>query len=51
VRRPRITPLSIELSGDTARVKVRTRAEGQAALEDTVVLVLERGEWRIESLR
>jgi hypothetical protein len=42
--------MSIELEGKRARAAVRTRAEGQAPVEDTVVLVRERGEWRIEAL-
>ena len=50
VRRPEIRLLSIELEEDRARARVRTRSAGQAPVEDTVVLVRERGEWRIEAL-
>lgn len=50
VERPEIRLLSIELEEDRARARVRTRADGQAPVEDTVVLVREGGEWRIEAL-
>jgi hypothetical protein len=50
VRRPEIHVVSIELKGDRAQVHVRTRSAGQALAEDTVVLVRENGEWRIDSL-
>ena len=39
VERPEIRLLSIELEEDGARARVRTRAGGQAPVEDTVVLV------------
>src|SRR5262245_10566162 len=50
LRKPRIEPLAIEVSGDRARVRVRTRAAGQAAVDD--VLELRRGPsgWRVEAL-
>lgn len=50
VRRPRIELLGIELKGERARARVRTSARGQAALRDSIELVRERGEWRIEAL-
>jgi hypothetical protein len=50
VRRPEIRVESIEISGDRARARVRTRAAGQAVLEETIVLVREEDGWRIESL-
>jgi len=50
VRRPEIRLLSIELEEERARARVRTRSAGQAPVEDTVVLVREGSEWRIESL-
>ena len=50
VRRPEIRLLSIELEQERARARVRTRSAGQAPVEDTVVLVRERGEWRIDAL-
>ena len=50
VRRPEIRLLSIEVEENRARARVRTRSAGQAPVEDTVVLVRDRGEWRIEAL-
>ena len=50
VRNPEIRLLSIELEQEGARAHVRTRSEGQAPVEDTVVMVREQGEWRIEAL-
>ena len=47
--RPRIEVRSIELRGTTARVGVRTRAQGQALVDDVLVLRRERGRWRVES--
>jgi hypothetical protein len=35
---------------DCARVRVRTRAVGQAAVSDVLVLRRGRGEWRVDSL-
>jgi hypothetical protein len=49
-RRPDIRLVSIDLAEDRARARVRSRSAGQAPVEETVVLVRERGEWRIESL-
>jgi hypothetical protein len=50
VRRPEIRLLSIELERERARARVRTRSAGQAPAEDTVVLVREGGEWKIDAL-
>jgi hypothetical protein len=50
VRRPDIRLLAIDLEGERARARVRTRSAGHGPVEETVVLVRERGEWRIESL-
>jgi hypothetical protein len=50
VRRPDIRVLSIELAGNRARARVRTRAAGQAVVEETIVLVREGAGWRIDSL-
>ena len=50
VRRPKISQLSIRVRGDRADVRVRTTAQGQAAIEDTIRLVRERDSWRIAAL-
>jgi hypothetical protein len=50
VRRPQIEVLGIEIERGRARVKVRTRAEGQRPLADVIELRRERGGYRIESL-
>jgi hypothetical protein len=50
VRRPQIELLGIELRGARARARLRTRASGQAPTRDSLDLVRERGEWRIEAL-
>ena len=50
VRNPDIRILEISISDDSAGVRVRTRAAGQAPVEDEIELVHERGEWRIDSL-
>jgi hypothetical protein len=50
VRRPRIQLLAIELKGDRARARVRTRANGQRPVADTLLLRRVRGEYRIEAL-
>ena len=51
VRRPRIRLLSVRLDGDRAEARVRTRAEGQAAVEETIDLLREGGRYRIAALR
>jgi hypothetical protein len=48
VRRPRIEVLAIEL--ERGRARVRTVARGQPALMDTLLLVRERGRYRVEAL-
>jgi hypothetical protein len=50
VRGADIRVVSIDLEGDRARAHVRTRSAGQALAEDTIVLVREGGEWKIDSL-
>lgn len=50
VRRERIELRTIELDARGADVKVRTRAAGQAPLEDTIRLRRQRGRYRIDSL-
>jgi hypothetical protein len=50
VRRPRIEVLGIELRGDAAEVRVRTRASGQAPVEDVLRLRRQGGEWRVDAL-
>ena len=50
VRRPRIEVLGIEIDSRRARVRVRTRAQGQRPLPDMIELRREGGEYRIESL-
>lgn len=51
VHRPRIRLLGVRLSGNRAEATVRTRAEGQAAVEETIDLLVEGGRYRIASLR
>jgi hypothetical protein len=50
VVRPRIEVLGIELRDGAADVRVRTRARGQAPVEDVLKLRRERGEWRVDAL-
>jgi hypothetical protein len=50
VRRPSIEPLAIELDGATARVRVRTRADGQADAEDVLLMRRVGGSWRVAAL-
>ena len=50
VRAPRIEVLGIEIKGQEAHVRVRTRAAGQRPLADVIELRREGGEYRIESL-
>jgi hypothetical protein len=50
VSRPRIRIQSIEVSGNQARVRVRTTATGQAAIGDVIRLVREHGRFRVLAL-
>jgi hypothetical protein len=50
VRRPRIEVRRIEIEGERATVRVRTRAEGQAEVADALDLRRAEGEWRVEAL-
>ena len=50
VRRPSIEIEGIEVKGNTAVVKVRTDAEGQASLTDELLLRREGGRWLVEAL-
>ena len=50
VRGPDITVLSIRIDGDRADVRVRTTAEGQAPVDETVQLVREGDGYRIAAL-
>ena len=51
VRRPRIRLLSVRINGNRAEARVRTLAEGQTAVEETIDFLRERGRYRIASLR
>jgi hypothetical protein len=50
IRDPRIELLRIQVEGARATATIRTRAEGQARVTDTLSLREEGGEWRVESL-
>jgi hypothetical protein len=50
VRAPRIELRAVELKGERARARVRTRAAGQALLDDVLELRRRRGQWRIAAL-
>ena len=50
VRRPRIRVEAISLQGSRARVRVVTSAARQAPARDVIVLVEERGNYRIDGL-
>jgi hypothetical protein len=51
VHRPRIRLLSVRLNGDRAEARVRTRAQGQTAVEETIDFLREGGRYRIAALR
>ncbi len=51
VRRPRIRLLSVRIDGRRAEARVRTLAEGQTAVEETIDLLREGGGYRIAALR
>lgn len=50
VRNPQIRLVSVTIDGDKAHAKVRTSARGQAPVEDELLLIRERGGYRISSL-
>jgi len=50
VRRPAISIVSIDISGDRAEVRVRSTARGQAPVEETIQLVREGEGYRIAAL-
>jgi hypothetical protein len=50
VERPSIEPVAIELDGATARVRVRTRATGQAVVSDVLRMRRVAGKWRVDAL-
>ena len=50
VRRPRIRVEAISLQGSRARVRVVTTAERQAPARDVIVLLQERGAYRVDGL-
>ena len=50
LRRPSIQIVAIELSGEKAKVRVRSRAAGQPPLTDTINLVRQGGGYRVEAL-
>jgi hypothetical protein len=50
VRRPRISVLSIQIEGDRADVRVRSTAEGQGSVQETIRLVREGDGYRIAAL-
>ncbi len=51
VRRPRIRLLGVRIAGNRAQARVRTLAEGQTAVEETIDLLREGGSYRIAALR
>ena len=51
VRRPRIRVLSVRIVGKRAEARVRTRAQGQTAVEETIDFLQEGGRYRIAALR
>jgi hypothetical protein len=50
VKRPQIEIRGIDVKGGRATVRVATRAEGQAAVADTLVLRREGARWLVEAL-
>jgi hypothetical protein len=50
VKKPSIEILAIDVQGDRATVKVRTRAQGQARVSDELRLRRESGGWLVEAL-
>ena len=50
VRKARIRLLDVRIDGKRATARVRTTAEGQTAVEETIDLVRDRGRYRISAL-
>jgi Putative lumazine-binding len=50
VARPRIEVKAVDVEGERARVRITTRAAGQAEVPDVLELRREEGEWRVEAL-
>ena len=50
VKKPSIEILAIDVKGDRATVKVRTRAQGQARVSDDLRMRRESGRWLVEAL-
>ena len=50
VRRPRIRLLNVHIDGKRAQARVRTRAEGQSAVDETIDLQREGDSYRIAAL-
>ena len=50
VRDPRVRLVSIRVKGNTAEARVRTRAAGERAVDETIAFRRERGSYRISSL-
>jgi hypothetical protein len=50
IERPAIRITAIRVRGTSARVGVRTRARGQAAVADVLELRRQDGEWRVDAL-
>ena len=50
VRRASIRLLDVKIQGNRAIARVRTTAQGQTAVEETIDLVRERGHYRISAL-
>ena len=50
VRDARIRLLEVKIEGSRAKARVRTTAEGQTAVEETIDLVREGGRYRISAL-
>ena len=50
VKRPSIEIQAIDVNGDRATVKVRTRAQGQARVSDELQLRRQGGRWLVEAL-
>ena len=50
VKRPSIEIQAIDVNGDRATVKVRTRAQGQARVSDELRMRRQSGRWLVEAL-